>query len=119
MKLTRTVFLSNLEVMCSIGLHDFEQKKKQRVLISIELRLDAEAEPQNDDVAETLDYDEITAAVLTVAEMRHFDLQETLARKIFDALAGLRDVVGISVMTDKPDIYPHCESIAYRLSNLD
>ena len=115
---TRSVFLHEVEVICSIGLHDFERAEKQRVLIDVELRLDAGNEPTADTVADTLDYDEVRNAVISIAEARHYDLQETLARHIFDAISAMRDVTGVSVQTQKPDVYPNCKTVAYRLSSL-
>ena len=115
----RTVFLSEVEVICSIGLHDFEKAAKQRVLIDVEVRLDPDNEPNADNVADTLDYDTVRNAVITLAEARHYDLQETMARQIFDAISGMKDVIGVAVQTQKPDVYPNCKTVAYRLSNLD
>ena len=115
---TRTVSILDIEVLCSIGLHEAERTEKQRVLVDVELRLDAAKEPDRDDVADTLDYDEIRDAVVRIAGEGHFDLQETLARRIFDAVSGLRHVVGASVRTQKPDAYRDCRTVAYRLSNI-
>ena len=115
----RSVFLSEVEVMCSIGLHDFEKEAKQRVLIDVEVRLDPDHEPNADNVADTLDYDLVRNTVIEIAEARHYDLQETIARHIYDAISGMKDVVGVSVQTQKPDVYPNCKTVAYRLSDLD
>ena len=114
----RSVFLSEVEVMCSIGLHDFEKAAKQRVLIDVEVRLDPNNEPNADNVADTLDYDLVRNTVIEIAEARHYDLQETIARHIFDAITSMKDVIGVSVQTQKPDVYPNCKTVAYRLSNL-
>ena len=115
----RTVFLSEVEVICSIGLHDFEKAAKQRVLIDVEVQLDPNNEPNADNVADTLDYDLVRNTVIELAEARHYDLQETMARQIFDAVRAMKDVIGVSVQTQKPDVYPNCKTVAYRLSNLD
>ncbi|CAI8378083.1 MAG: dihydroneopterin aldolase [SAR116 cluster bacterium MED-G04] len=115
--ITRTVSVLEIEVICSIGLHDFERAEKQRVLIDVELRLDADAEPTRDTVDETLDYDDVRNAVIAVASDGHYDLQETLARRIFDTVMALKDVTAASVRTQKPDVYPSCRTVAYRLSN--
>ena len=117
--LKRSVLFSEVEVMCSIGLHGFEKQAKQRVLIDIEARLDTDHEPQADNVADTLDYDQISNTVIEIAEARHYDLQETMARHIYDALSQMKHVVGVMVQTQKPDVYPNCKTVAYRLSNLD
>ena len=118
LSVARSVFLREVEVICSIGLHDFERAEKQRVLIDVEVRLDPDNEPTADTVADTLDYDQVREAVITLAEAQHYDLQETLARRIFDRISSMKDVVGVAVTTQKPDVYPNCKTVAYRLSNI-
>ena len=113
----RSVFFEGIEVECSIGLHDFEKVGKQRVLVDIELRLSVESAPMEDRVSETLDYDVVMREVLRVANARHYDLQETLAQAIYDVLRGLKDVEGVWVQTQKPDIYDGCKTVGYRLSD--
>lgn len=117
--LKRSVFLSEVEVICSIGLHDFEKEAKQRVLIDVEVRLDPDHEPHADNVMDTLDYDLVRNTVIEIAEARHYDLQETIARHIYDAISAMKDVIGVTVQTQKPDVYPNCKTVAYRLSDLD
>jgi dihydroneopterin aldolase len=116
--LARSVFLEEIEVICSIGLHDFERAEKQRVLIDVELMLASDREPSADNVGETLNYDDVRDAVIRIAEARHYDLQETLARSIFDHIRGMRDVTGLMIQTQKPDVYPNCKTVAYRLSDI-
>ena len=118
LSIARTVYLREVEVICSIGLHDFERAEKQRVLIDVDVRLDPDNEPTADTVDDTLDYDQVREAVISLAEAQHYDLQETLARRIFDAISALKDVQGVAVTTQKPDVYPNCKTVAYRLSNI-
>jgi dihydroneopterin aldolase len=56
--------------------------------------------------------------ILNIVSARHYDLQETLARCLFDALRALDDVQSVRIRTAKPDAYDDCETIAYQLSNL-
>ncbi|MDA9639600.1 dihydroneopterin aldolase [SAR116 cluster bacterium] len=116
--ITRRFLLTELECLARIGAYDHERLAPQRVLIDIELVLVAEDEPQRDQLAETLNYDVIRTTVLQIAESQHFDLQETLARRIFDALASLPEVHQLGVRTAKPDAYGDCRQIAYELSNI-
>lgn len=113
----RSVILSGIEVLCSIGLHDFEKEARQRVLIDLEVALDPAKEPSSDQVDETLDYDIIREGVIRLAGERHHDLQETLARRILDFILSLKDVVGVTVMTSKPDVYTDCRAVSYRISS--
>lgn len=115
----RRFLLEGLEVMVQIGIYDNERLAPQRVIIDVELVLDAETAPQADDVNETLNYDLIRNTVMGIIGRQHFDLQETLARALFDNLSLLPDVTGLRVRTAKPDAYEDCETIAYQLSSFD
>jgi len=113
----RSVIMSEIEVLCSIGLHDFEKQARQRVLIDLEVALDPAREPSSDQVEDTLDYDVIREGVVRIASERHHDLQETLARRILDFTMSLKDVVWVTVTTSKPDVYPDCRAVSYRISS--
>ncbi|NBR41273.1 MAG: dihydroneopterin aldolase [Alphaproteobacteria bacterium] len=113
----RSVIMSEIEVLCSIGLHDFEKQARQRVLIDLEVALDPAREPSSDQVEDTLDYDVIRESVIRIASERHHDLQETLARRILDFTMSLKDVVGVTVTTSKPDVYLDCRAVSYRISS--
>jgi dihydroneopterin aldolase len=113
----RSVIMCEIEVLCSIGLHDFEKQARQRVLIDLEVALDPAREPSSDQVEDTLDYDVIREGVIRIASERHHDLQETLARRILDFTMSLKDVVGVTVTTSKPDVYPDCRAVSYRISS--
>ncbi len=115
---TRRFFVKKIEFDCSIGIHDFERAAKQRVLVDIEVKLDPHQEPRADRIDEALDYDMIRDSVLAIATAKHFDLQETLARTIFDKMMSLPTVIEACVRTSKPDVYPDCDEVAYQLSNI-
>ena len=116
---TRSIFLKEVEVICSIGINEAERVQKQRVLIDVELRLDSSLEYMADDISEVLNYDEVKNRLTAIALERHHNLQETLGQRIFDALASLPQVTGVSVMTQKPDAYQDCAAAAFRISNID
>ena len=118
MTLTRRFHLEGLECACRIGAYDHERLGPQTVVIDAEIMLSGDTEPQSDRLAATLNYDLIRSSILEIATSRHFDLQETLAREIFDSLAGLAGVTGVRVRTAKPDAYEDCGQIAYELSSL-
>ena len=113
----RRFLLEGLNVMVRIGIYDAERLAPQRVIIDVELVLDTDTAPQSDDVSETLNYDLIRNTVMDIVGRQHFDLQETLARALFDNLAKLPDVTGLRVRTAKPDAYDDCDTIAYQLSS--
>ena len=114
----RRFILEGLECICRIGIYDYEREAPQRVLIDVELLMSPVSEPMSDDVDDSLNYDVIRETILGIVGSRHFDLQETLARELFDVLRTLDGVVGLRVRTAKPDAYPDCKQIAYQLSDL-
>ena len=116
--LTRRFVISQINVICSIGIHDFERAEKQRITVDLEVLLSADKEPQVDNIEQALNYDTIREMVIEIATSRHFDLQETLARTIFDAVHALSTVDALMVRTAKPDVYEDVQLVAYQLSNL-
>ena len=116
--LTHRFVISQINVICSIGIHDFERAKKQRITVDLEVLLSTDKEPQADTIEQALNYDTIREMVIEIAHSRHFDLQETLARTIFDAVLALSTVDALMVRTAKPDVYEDVQSVAYQLSNL-
>lgn len=114
----RRFILQGLECQVSIGIYDSERISPQRVIIDAELRLSAASEPLDDQVESALNYDIIRETILKIASDTHYDLQETLARKLFDALHSLDEVKSVRVRTSKPDAYIDCKTIAYELSDL-
>ena len=118
MTMNRRFILQGLSCQASIGIYEAERKARQTVLIDAELLLRDGTEPQNDTVDTTIDYDVIRDTIRQLVRMQHYDLQETLARRIFDALQALPEVAAVRVRTAKPDAYDDCQQIAYELSNL-
>lgn len=114
----RRFILQGLECQASIGIYDVERANTQRIKIDAEVRLYPATEPVDDKVDSTLNYDLIRETILNIVSARHYDLQETLARCLFDALWAFDDVQTVRIRTAKPDAYNDCETIAYQLSNL-
>ena len=114
----RRFILQGLETQASIGIYDYERSATQRIIIDAELCLYATTEPLDDQIESTLNYDIIRETILKIVSAQHYDLQETLARKLFDSLQSLDGVRSVRVRSSKPDAYKDCEMISYQLSNL-
>ena len=114
----RRFILQGMETQASIGIYDYERAAPQRIIIDAELCLDASTEPLDDRIESTLNYDIIRETILDIVSAQHYDLQETLARALFDALQLLNGVQSVRVRSSKPDAYNDCEMISYELSDL-
>lgn len=108
------IVLEDLELPLDIGFHQFEIGAPQRVLVTVEVEL--EAAPASDDPADAWDYDRLRTEVVALGASRRWNLQETLARAIWDLVAARPGVRSIRVTTRKPDIYADARSVGVVLS---
>ncbi|MCO5066193.1 MAG: dihydroneopterin aldolase [Rhizobiaceae bacterium] len=114
MRLRKTILLRDLELNLSIGVHEHEKIRPQRLLVSVEATLDA-AQAEGDDLAGTLDYDRIRDFAKLLELSGHIELQETIARRILDFVLSNPGVVRAVVQTAKPDIFDDCAFVGVRL----
>ncbi|HEX9173180.1 MAG TPA: dihydroneopterin aldolase [Telluria sp.] len=108
----RRLFLRNYEVMINIGVHDFEKKGEQRVLINVDLYIPlALSTPKDDQLAEVVDYDFMRSTIYKRMAEGHVHLQETLCDDVARAMLAHPSVRAVRVSTMKPDVYPDCEGV--------
>jgi dihydroneopterin aldolase len=108
----RRLFLRNYEVMINIGVHDFEKKGEQRVLINVDLYIPlALSTPKDDHLAEVVDYDFMRETIARRMAQGHVHLQETLCDDVVKAMLAHPNVRAVRVSTMKPDVYPDCEGV--------
>jgi len=108
----RRLFLRNYEVMINIGVHDFEKKGEQRVLINVDLYIPlAQSTPKDDQLHEVVDYDFMRETIARRIALGHVHLQETLCDDVVKAMLTHPRVRAAQVSTMKPDVYPDCEGV--------
>ena len=108
----RRLFLRNYEVWINIGVHDFEKKGEQRVVINVDLYVPlAQSTPQSDKLDEVLDYDFIRRSIGERVARGHIHLQETLADELLQRMLAHPRVRAARVSTEKPDVYPDCDAV--------
>lgn len=99
------ILLESLEIQADIGFHDFEVGAPQRLLVSVEIWLDDVTPPSDDDPARAWNYDFLRSEIEEIASERRYNLQETLAHRVFDRIAAFHGVKDVRVRTSKPDVY--------------
>jgi len=109
---SRRLFLRNYEVWINIGVHEFEKRAEQRVIINVDLYVPlAMSTPQADELDEVVDYDFIRRTVAQRLSKGHIHLQETLCDDILREVLKHPKVQAARVSTAKPDVYPDCEAV--------
>ena len=108
----RRVFLKNYTVWINIGVHEFEKRAEQRVIINVDLYVPLSlSTPKADELDEVVDYDFIRNTVAESLSRGHIQLQETLCDDILADVLAHSKVHAARVSTAKPDVYPDCESV--------
>ena len=110
-KYKRKVIIKDLILNISIGIHNFEKKKKQRVKFNIEILTNPYVLPNNKDLSSILNYEEIVSQIEKIAYLRHHELLEDLAENIFNTIFKNKLVKNIKLRIDKIDIIKKASSV--------
>lgn len=115
----RRLFLRNYEVWINIGVHEFEKRGEQRVLINVDLYTPlALTTPNADELDEVLDYDFMRRTIAEYVSRGHIHLQETLCDAVLARMLAHPKVKAARVSTAKPDVYPDCEAVGVEVFGL-
>jgi dihydroneopterin aldolase len=111
----RHVFVRDLVVPCSIGVHRHERAAEQRVRINLDLAVREGERPLHDSIEDVVCYEKIIAGVSTIIARGHVNLVETLAEDI--AAMCLEDprVRSARVRVEKLDILPNADSVGVEI----
>lgn len=104
----RRIFIRDFRLQVSIGIHDFEKKATQTVVVNVDLLLAPAGKAHGDRIANVLNYDVVHDGITALATSRHFNLQETLVEAILDLCLAQDSVIEARVSTEKPDVYKDC-----------
>lgn len=96
------VFIEQLEVITTIGVYDWEQEIKQKLVLDIEMAHDNRPAGKSDDVADALDYSQVSQAVLDHIEGGRFLLVERVAEEVAELIMARFNVAWIKIRLTKP-----------------
>ena len=97
-----TVFIQELKLAATIGVWEWEQKIKQRLIVDLEVGTDIRMPAERDDLNDAVSYKDIAASVTNFVENSDFKLIETLAEKIAELVLGKFSVDWCKVTVNKP-----------------
>ena len=111
--------LRGLRVLARVGVLPFEQEQDQPVEIDLDLLADLGAAGASDDLADTIDYGAVCAAVEHDAvRAAPVALLERLAARVAEVVLGLDDriaAVDVSVRKLRPPVAQHLATSGVRL----
>ena len=115
-KYKRKVSIKNLILKISVGLHDFEKIKKQRVRFNIDISTHSNIKPNNDDLSSIVNYEDTIKKITYITEKKHHELLEDLAENIFDIIFESKLVKKVNLKLEKLDIIKNTESVGIEVS---
>lgn len=117
----RHVFVRNLVLDCSIGIHQHERLAAQRIRVNLDLAVrEGETNGQLDDeLANVVCYENLTKGVRVLVSRDHVNLVETLAEDV--AVMCLDDdrVRSARVRIEKLDILSDAESVGVEIERFN
>ncbi|EJK2114945.1 dihydroneopterin aldolase [Vibrio navarrensis] len=105
------VFIEQLEVITTIGVYDWEQEIKQKLVLDIEMAHDNRPAGKSDDVRDALDYAQVSEAVLTHIEGGRFLLVERVAEEVAELIMSRFNVPWIRIRLAKPGAVPQARAV--------
>lgn len=105
------VFIEQLEVVTTIGVYDWEQQIKQKLVFDIEMAHDNKPAADSDDVTLALDYAAVSGAVIDLVENGRFLLVERVAEEIAALIQSRFSVPWVRVKVSKPGAVPQARTV--------
>jgi dihydroneopterin aldolase len=118
----RHVFLRDMVLTASIGVHDFEHEARQRIRLNIDLAVEddglaplSRAAVGRDELSRVVDYEAVAANMRAIAGAGHIRLVETLAERLAEACLRDRRIKIVRVRVEKLDILPDTASVGVEI----
>ena len=96
------VFIEQLSVITTIGVYDWEQTIKQKLVFDIEMASDSRKATKSDDVADCLIYADIAETVVSHVEGARFALVERVAEEVAELLLARFNSPWVRIKLSKP-----------------
>lgn len=119
---TRRMFIRDIVLAASIGVHAHEHGTHQRVRINVELAvLDDGAQNVSrsavgaDDLARVVDYEAIFNRICAITQAGHVQLVETLAERLAETCLTDPRVRRVLVRVEKLDVFAHAAAVGVEI----
>ena len=98
------IFIRSLELAAVIGVYEAERKTAQRLVVDLELGFDTRRPAVSDNVAQTLDYQQIASDIDQYVGSSKFYLVESLANALAARLLARYPIENLKLTLTKPDV---------------
>ena len=109
------VFISDMVLECSIGIHPHEHDKPQRVRINVDLWIEESSTPIDDDIVNVVSYEDIVSGIESTLGRGHINLIETAAERVAELCLADPRVVKVRVRIEKLDVFSNVASVGVEI----
>jgi 7,8-dihydroneopterin aldolase/epimerase/oxygenase len=111
----RKVLISDLALLMSIGIHDFEKTKKQEVKFNINIFVNPSLTPIENKINSIVNYETVIKNITKLTKNKHYELLETLAEDIFFELFKNTNIQKIKLKIEKTQIIKNTSSVGIEI----
>lgn len=111
----RHVFVRDLQIYATLGVHEHEKRRPQRIIINVDLSVEDTGCEHGDDPAHIVDYGDVVERITNIAQAGHVNLVETLAERICESILTDARVSAVRVRIEKPDIIAEAGSVGIEI----
>ena len=111
----RKILVRDLILKISVGIHDFEKKKKQRVKFNLDINTDPSLVPDDNNLNTIINYEDVIKNIKKITDKKHYPLLETLAEKIFLKLFENIRVKKVKLRIEKLDVFKNTSSVGIEI----
>jgi len=111
----RKILVRDLILKISVGIHDFEKKKKQRVKFNLDINTDPSLVPDDNNLNSIINYEDVIKNIKKITNKKHYPLLETLAEKVFSKLFENTRVKKVKLRIEKLDVFKNTSSVGIEI----
>ena len=112
-KYNKKIIVKDLILLLSVGIHQFERLKRQKVKFNIEITTDPNLKP---DIKTIVNYESIINDIKRLTKKTHFELLESLSEVIFDEIFKNKKIKKIKLKIEKLDIIKETTSVGIEVT---
>ena len=112
-KYNKKIIIKDLILLLSVGIHQFEKLKKQKVKFNIEITTDPNLKP---DIKTIVNYENVIKVIKKLTEKTHYELLESLSETIFDEIFKNKKIKKIKLTIEKLDIIKETKSVGIEVT---
>lgn len=109
------IFINGLELETILGVHEYEKRKKQTIIVHADLMVSEAGRQVDDDIQNVVCYQDVVNNIKHIAGSGHVHLVETLAELIASKCLEDPRVLSARIRIEKPEAFKDVASVGVEI----